>query len=314
LKRTLIALSTALVLPSSVWAQQVPALEPAPAPASAVMAPGSPERTLPPPPVNLLSGREAPLNAKERHGVRLANQWKDRRDLPARGADGSVMFLYGATLPSVVCAPLRTCNLRLQPGEVVTQLDLGDPVRWKAVPAVSGSGDDATTTVVIKPSDSGLETSMTISTDRRLYVVQLVSRTRDWMPVVSFSYPEEAQAAWAAYATDQQRRREATVLPDGLNAAALDFGFRIAGDSPAWRPVRVYSDGVRTYIQFPPAMRHDEAPALVALGGDDREQLVNYRLSGDRYVVDKVLRRAALISGVGSAQTKVEILRDARVP
>jgi type IV secretion system protein TrbG len=77
---------------------------------------------------------------------------------------------------------------------------------------------------------------------------------------------------------------------------------------------QVYSDGIKTYIQFPPAMRHDEAPALVAIGADDREQLVNYRLSSDRYVVDKVLRRAALIAGVGSDQVKVEILRDARAP
>ncbi|QCG94493.1 hypothetical protein E6C67_11235 [Azospirillum sp. TSA2s] len=77
-----------------------------------------------------------------------------------------------------------------------------------------------------------------------------------------------------------------------------------------FHPERVYTDGRKTYIQFPSEMRYDESPALVAIGADDKEQLVNYRASGDRYVVDKVLRHAALISGVGGDQTKVEILRE----
>ena len=36
-------------------------------------------------------------------------------------------------------------------------------------------------------------------------------------------------------------------------------------------------------------------------------KLVNYRPIGDRYVVDKVIDRAALIQGVGSDQIKVTI-------
>ena len=57
-------------------------------------------------------------------------------------------------------------------------------------------------------------------------------------------------------------------------------------------------------------MKHDEAPALLALGAGDKEQIVNYRFvdgAGDRVVADKVLRRAILISGVGGDQQKVEI-------
>ena len=209
-----------------------------------------------------------------------------------------MVFAYGATLPSVVCAPLRACSLRLEPGETIAQIDLGDPVRWKVTPTVFGSGAAAMSAVVVKPSDSGLTTSMTVATDRRLYVVQLVSRTKDWMPVVAFAYPEDEREAEAA---------------DGLGVldpADLDFGFRVSGDRPSWRPLRVYTDGVRTYVQFPPAMRHDEAPALVTIGSDAREQLVNYRLAGDRFVVDTVLRHAALVSGVGDNQLKVEIRRD----
>ena len=69
-------------------------------------------------------------------------------------------------------------------------------------------------------------------------------------------------------------------------------------------------------------MVHGELPALVTVADDPsflqldsffngpKRQLVNYRLVGDRFVVDKVLTRAALISGVGSGQTSVEIVRE----
>ena len=89
--------------------------------------------------------------------------------------------------------------------------------------------------------------------------------------------------------------------------AKLDFDFDLTGDHPSWRPMRVYSDGQQTFIQFPPAMLHDEAPVLVALDSSGDDQLVNYRVKDSMFVVDKVLRRAALISGVGGAQERVEI-------
>ncbi|MDT9096864.1 TrbG/VirB9 family P-type conjugative transfer protein, partial [Escherichia coli] len=76
------------------------------------------------------------------------------------------------------------------------------------------------------------------------------------------------------------------------------FGFRISGDRPRWSPTRVYSDGLKTYIQFPSSQFADEAPALVELDGGSGTQMVNYRVVGDRYVVDHVIERAALISGV----------------
>jgi type IV secretion system protein VirB9 len=128
------------------------------------------------------------------------------------------------------------------------------------------------------------------------------------MPTVSFSYPEDEAAQWSLLAKQHEDIRAATVLPDtGESISTLDFGYRVKGDSPHWRPLRVYSDGVKTFIQFPKAMAADEAPALVAIGADKQEQMVNYRLAGDRYIVDKVLDRAILVSGVGRHQVRVKV-------
>jgi type IV secretion system protein TrbG len=268
-----------------------------------------------PPPVNLLSP-SASLNAKEKRAVALARNWKNRAEMPQRGADGVVRFLYGATLPAVVCAPLQVCDLALQPGEIVNNVNVGDKVRWIISPAVSGSPEGQVTHLIIKPTDAGLVSSLVIETNRRTYAIKLVSTRHEWMPLVAFNYPDDVQRQWSAYRQTVAFGAAASTLPSGENIANLNFGFRLSGDHPNWCPLRVYTDGSKTYIEFPRSIGSDTAPALVALDNDGgwfsspTEQMVNYRMQGDRYIVDRVLDRAELVSGVGSDQTRVIITRD----
>jgi type IV secretion system protein VirB9 len=226
------------------------------------------------------------------------------------------VFVFGATLPVIVCAPLYVCDLALQPGEAINDINIGDGVRWQITPAAQGSGDGLITHVMIKPTDIGLATNLVITTDRRAYTIQLVSRRKDWMPRVSFFYPDEASAQWSAYRQYQDSLREAAAAAEPAPSAAhLDFAYEVSGDNPSWRPVRVYSNGVKTYIQFPQGVAHGDLPALVALGSEGglftepSKQLINYRYVNGRFEVDKVLDRAALISGVGWDQVSVRIRR-----
>lgn len=287
------ALMTILALPA--FAQQVPALDGSAGGGAAL------------PVVQMISNTPVLLDAKEAHGIKLANQWKQHPDKPVRGNDGSVKYLFGATLPTLACTPLQVCSIKLQQGEIVNDVHAGDAVRWKITPATEGNGAGETTVLIVKPTDAGLVTNLIITTDRRIYTIKLASTRKDWMPVLSFDYPEDVNRAWATYYEKRSRQALGNTMTSGQNVANLDFNFSMSGDNPSWKPVRVYTDGVKTYIQFTSASP-SESPALVALGGG-KEELVNYRMIGDRYVVDKVLDHAALIVGVGSAQTKVEINR-----
>jgi len=248
--------------------------------------------------------------------VLLARRWRNRREMPQPGEDGVVRFLFGATLPTVVCAPLQICNLALQPGEVVHDVQVGDSVRWKISPSISGSGSEQTTHLIIKPVDAGLVSSLNVATNRRTYAIKLVSTQTEWMPLIAFNYPDDMQRQWSAYRQTVAFGAAANTLPTGENVANLDFGFQLSGDNPGWKPLRVYTDGAKTYIEFPRTISFTSAPTLVALdnsGGwfsSGNTQMVNYRMLGDRYVVDRVLDRAELISGVGSGQTRVVITRD----
>jgi type IV secretion system protein VirB9 len=53
-------------------------------------------------------------------------------------------------------------------------------------------------------------------------------------------------------------------------------------------------------------MRADEAPALM-VATSDGETLVNYRVKGNFYVVDKLFDEASLIAGTGWGRDKVTI-------
>ena len=199
--------STAAVLPVVAMAQQVPAIQ-ATATAAAQSTVGATPQvrgtttaTVPaglPPPVHQLSA-SAPLNAKEKASVAIAARWRQRPDKPAAGEDGVVRWVYGSSQPSVVCAPLQVCDIALQPGEVINSINAGDKVRWDIRPAISGSGLDRTTHIVVKPADADLSTSLIVYTNRRSYGIKLIANARQYTPFTAFSYPEDAQAAWAHY-------------------------------------------------------------------------------------------------------------------
>lgn len=255
----------------------------------------------------ILSEETATLSQKESEAVRLSHEWLNRRSMPARGDNGQVIFNFGATLPTIVCAPLQICDLELQPGERVRDLMLGDTVRWKVLPAKSGSIRGDITHLVIKPSDVGIKTTMVVTTDRRTYNIQLVSRLNDWMPRIAFAYFEDIEVAWESYKKGTTENMMLNNIPDGSNAENLDFDYKVTSKKKGLLPVRVYNDGIKTYIQMPAKMQQTEAPALLVLGPDKIEQMVNYRLRNDTYIVDQIFDEAFLISGVGRKQQRVII-------
>ncbi|WP_132412193.1 P-type conjugative transfer protein TrbG [Neorhizobium sp. S3-V5DH] len=247
------------------------------------------------------------VTANEAKGMGISTQWRGSRGLVTKGADGKVIFLYGEVQPSVVCSPLQVCDIELQGGEVVRDVLVGDTVRWKVEPATSGAAGGQAIHLIVKPSEPGLVTSMVVTTSRRTYHIQLKSHATQYMARVGFEYPEDVSAKLA----DVNARLEAsTSLGAGVPAEQLSFAYSVSG-SAGWRPTRVYSDGQKTYIQFPRSISGQDAPVLfVVSGGQNR--IVNYRMKSDMMVVDYNIDRAVLVSGVGWKQQKVTISRGGR--
>ena len=262
------------------------------------------------------SGKNPTLTKQEKVAIAIAEKWKasgGTGTAPVAGPNGSIKFLYGAQQPSIVCAVLQVCDVALQPGEQVNSINLGDTARWTVEPAITGSGGGEVQHLIIKPLDVGLETSLVVTTNRRTYHFRLRSHRTRYMPQVAFTYPEDAMAKWEAIKTREVRERRDNTLPQtGEYLGNLSFDYEVSG-SAAWKPLRVYNDGSKTIIQMPSTMAQGEAPTLLVVrkdGGlfsDDETVMVNYRVQGNRYIVDAVFDKAILIAGVGSGQDRVTI-------
>jgi P-type conjugative transfer protein TrbG len=213
----------------------------------------------------------------------------------ARGFLGGVqVFAYDpGRVYEVWTAPLRVTTLTLSPGETVVAKAAGDTVRWQIGETQSGEGANQRAHVMIKPLQRGLETNLVLATSRRVYLVQLRSGAPEtFNAAVTWDLGSvlETPALAAGPAPSS-----GLVTPQG----PLDAGFRIAakGRRPPWTPTAVMTDGVRTFLTFPPGVAAGEAPALFALSPTGEAQLVNYRQQGGLWVVDRVLQAAELRVG-----------------
>lgn len=242
------------------------------------------------------------------------------------GANSSVQFRYGESLPSIVCAILQVTDIELQPGEVITHINVGDSTRWSVESAVSGSGSDQVEHLIVKPRDIGLATSLVTTTDRRTYHLLLVSDEADFMHYVTFFYgdatPSPATPPAVASATPapnpvagdspapHRQGGKQVRLIGRTSSDDADESYTVTGHAD-WKPVEVYSKNGKTYLEMPSSVRHKEAPVLFeekrASWFHHDKVLVNYRVHGRWYVVDRVLDNATLISGVGGGQDKVNI-------
>jgi type IV secretion system protein VirB9 len=72
-------------------------------------------------------------------------------------------------------APLRVTTLTLGEGEVLVSKAAGDTVRWQIGETTSGAGAARRTHVLLKPLERGLETNLVLTTNRRVYLLDLRS-------------------------------------------------------------------------------------------------------------------------------------------
>ena len=209
----------------------------------------------------------------------------------------------------VLASPGRITDLVLQPGERLVgsgPLAAGDTARWIIGDTVSGSGADQRVHVLVKPSATGLTTNLIINTSLRTYHLDLRAVARGAYPQVRWRYADPPVVTVAAPPAP------AVVVTAEPDLTRLNLAYRIKGPRVAWRPVRVFDDGQRTYVEFSPAARLSDLPPLFVTGPDGKTaELVNSRIAGRRLVVDRILDRAELRLGQGHWARRVRIIREA---
>ena len=215
-------------------------------------------------------------------------------------------FTHGA-LYQVYTAPDQITDIALQPGEELMSVSSGDTSRWVVGDTISGAGEMAQVHILVMPTTSGLKTNLIITTSRRAYHVELHAFRETYMAAVSWRYQDQPLVR-SAQSQVTTPRPESVSSPQGLQLNRLKFRYDITGDEPHWRPVRVFDDGRKVYIQFPERLDQGEAPPLFVVGRDGKSQLVNYRMRDNYYEVDRLFALAELRLG----ERRQDVVRIAR--
>ena len=190
-------------------------------------------------------------------------------------------------------APLRVTTLTLGEGETLVSKAAGDTVRWQIGEVASGAGSARRTHVLIKPLERGLETNLVLTTNRRVYLLDLRSGAADAFNA-AVAWGDAGQAGKVA-----EPETPARVDPVATPQGPLDARYRIEplGRRARWTPTSVFNDGRRTFIAFSTDLQVDEAPVLFVVSPDGEAQMVNYRQQGGLFVVDRLFDRAELRLG-----------------
>ena len=203
-------------------------------------------------------------------------------------------------LYQIYTAPKRFTDIMLAPGETLTGKPAGgDTVRWELGVTASGEAPLQRVHILVKPTRPGLTTNLALHTNRRTYLLELHSFQQSYMASVSWHYPYETLQQLQRSVVAEQRQRD-QVIAQWSSPTELHFDYRVEthrGKTPAWLPVRVFDDGRKTYIQFPRDIAAREAPALFILSAQQHTQLVNYRVKGEYYIVDRLFDQAELRVG-----------------
>lgn len=201
-------------------------------------------------------------------------------------------YMPGA-LYQIYAAPLSVTDVQFQNNEHIVAVGAGDTVRWQVSKTYSGIGANRQEHLLVKPYDEGLTNSLVVTTDLRTYHIMLHSTPKTYMASVTWRYPD-SEGIVTQFDEDSEGISDIT---QGVDIGRLSFNYEIKllkKPQPDWYPRIVFNDGSKTYIKLPNQIQ--DAPTLL-VGDAKHNEIVNYRVQGNYYIVDNIFSQALLYGG-----------------
>ncbi|KHL26788.1 type VI secretion protein [Croceibacterium mercuriale] len=187
--------------------------------------------------------------------------------------------------------------IRFAENEHIENVAIGDSQSWQVTP------NKRANLLFVKPLADRAATNMTVVTDKRTYLFDLVASPANRNPtyLLAFTYPEEPEEEDEAQLAGQG----AAGAPTAIELAAatdpyavvdpvlLNHDWRRFGDS-GLLPNTIYDDGTATFMSWAAGT---PLPAILIQDLEGTEGPVNYAVRGEQIVVDGVPRRLILRSG-----------------
>lgn len=173
-------------------------------------------------------------------------------------------------------------TIAFEAGERIENIAIGDSGRWQVTP------NKRANLLFLKPVAPVARTNMTVVTDRRTYLFELVANGRAPSTyLLRFTYPAPPPPPAA------ETPVPAATAPAPPAPPRLDFAWVAKGDR-ALMPERSFDDGTSLYLSWP----HDRpVPAVLTIGPDGSEGPTNFAVRGDYIVVEGVPHSVVLRSG-----------------
>ena len=264
--------------------------------------------------------RLAPAPTRLKTGKRSLKQATDAAlVVPTKGRfiEGRQIYPFrdGASYRAIT-VPLRLIDIQLEAGETIQSTLAGDTLNWRLETAQSGPSAAPITHVFIKPITDDVATNLVITTDRRTYNIDLTV-AKEGEPFhhgIAWTYPEKAMQIAKANAQSKHTIGRSNNTSDdipgnytvvgGPNASAeatlahLNFNWTIENAAEQhWLPTKIYDDGRRVIIRFPPDLARRKMPVLSLLTDDNQIEIVNYIQTGTTIIVPYLFDRAMLSAG-----------------
>lgn len=181
--------------------------------------------------------------------------------------------------------------------ETIENVAIGDSQSWQVTP------NKRANLLFVKPLSPTASTNMTVVTNRRTYLFDLVASPKHRpLYVLQFTYPVDPEEEAARNLAQAERASESELAAASdpyavVDPAALNFAWTASGKK-ALLPTQAFDDGEATFLTWPQGAA---VPAILVTDEDGTEGPVNFTVRGDTVIVDGVPAAIILRAGKDSA-------------
>ena len=224
--------------------------------------------------------------------------------------DGTILFPYGLSQVNLTAKKLMYSKIILQEGEKIMSAAAGDTARWNILANYMGDAAAYTPVVLIKPFMGGLQTSLSIITDKRDYDISIQSvNSGDYMPRIGFYYPQDKADAIHVGLPPDKIENNGSHQPR-INIENIKYDYRVRGDHKlSWYPTSVFEDGRKVFIRMSDHVDRSQLPVFMAIDRSGQTEVVNYRYFKPYYVIDTIFDRGALILGTDKYRQIIKLTK-----
>jgi len=243
-----------------------------------------------------------------------------------------IRYPFGEGTPTIQCAVMQACEVSFLPGDVPVNRTIGDREDWPTAWWVGVTPQGPVYHMVFKPYRTGIMTNIIIGmSNSHSYDFYVQSVPAQQLRVHFYSFYDPGSWAtqfnfppvsnpYQVQASDQQKiaelkkevqKAKQNARPHGLyiDPREVESLYRVKGHA-SWKPVAVFDDKVRVFIQFPASVESVFRPAFFQVSRDGKlyTDMVK-RVSSTMLVVPHLFRHGALVWGIGDERKRIDIYR-----